>query len=470
MQGNDWIIEETQGAHFTDKRLKTRYKRLLDKLMGSPSQSIPMTFKTWKETLAAYRFFNNQAITPEQILTPHYEATVERIKKEKVVLILQDTSEIDLSGRKNLSEVGYLGSSQRKGFYLHPSLAVTPEKLCLGLVDMEFLQRKELGSRGQRKEKAIEEKESYRWLKGYEAANRVALHAPNTIVVSVSDRESDIYELLEKTPSQDNQAYWLIRSSLNRKIAGSDNLKLREAVKQSCPIGEIEFSLPVGRIYDRDNSKRHPRQQRTVQQEIRALTIKLRPPCRKDKALKPVWVNVIHCAEMNPPSDRDKIEWFLLTSLSIEHEESVKKIVNWYLCRWQIETYFKILKSGCTVEKLQFESFKAISNCIALYLIISWRILYLTTLSRTYGYISCNRVLENEEWQSVYVVVRQQPPPTTPPPLKEIIFMIAQLGGFLNRKGDREPGPRVMWVGLQRMRDFTLAWKTFESMKRNNCV
>lgn len=335
---------------------------------------------------------------------------------------------------------------------------------------MQIWQRKELGTRAQRKDKPFENKESYRWLKGYEAANRVALNSPDTVIVSIADREGDIYEVLEKTASEENKAYWLIRSSLNRKTLGGDNLKLQEIAKKSLSIGEIEFELPAGRIYNGDKSKRPKRKERVVRQEIKALTVKLCPPPRKKGKLSSVSINVIHCVEIAPPNQEDKIEWFLLTSLPINEAKTVVDIVSWYLCRWQIEIFFKILKSGCMVEKLQFESFKALINCIALYMIVAWRILYLTTIGRVCPHIRCDYVFEAEEWQSICVIVTKEPPPQETPLLKEVIFMIAQLGGFLGRKSDGDPGPQVMWIGLQRLRDFTLAWKTFGTLTKTNCV
>jgi hypothetical protein len=398
MQENNWVVEEAKTAYFTDERLRRRYIGLLDSLAKSPDKSIPGACKTWKETLAAYRFFNHEDITPKEILTPHYEATLERIKKEKIVLIPQDTTEIDFSGRKNLEDIGYLNDEKSRGFYLHPSLAITPEKLCLGLLDLQVWKREELGTRFKRKDKPIEEKESYRWLKGYETANRIALDAPDTMVVSVSDREGDIYEVLEKVPSEKNKAYWLIRSNINRKALNEDNLKLQDAVKKSLPIGEIEFELPAGRIYNRDKSKRAKREKRKVLQEIRTCTVKLCPPPRKGKKLTSVSINVIHCVEKDSPSKEDRVEWFLLTSLPVDDAESALDIVGWYLCRWQIEIFFKILKSGCIIEKLQFESFKAISNCIALYMIVAWRILYLTMLGRACPDMKCSCVFEPDEW------------------------------------------------------------------------
>jgi len=469
MQETNWVIEETRTAHFTDERLKKRYLSLLDSFTQSPNKSIPGACKTWKETLAAYRFFNHEDITPKEILSPHYEATLGRIKKEKVVLIPQDTTEIDFSGRKTL-DVGYLKDKNSRGFYLHPSLAITSDKVCLGLVDVQIWQREELGTRADRKDKPIEKKESYRWLEGYEVANRIALDASDTMVVSIADREGDIYEVLEKMPSEENKAYWLIRSSLNRKTLEEGNLKMQEVVKKESPIGEIEFELSPGKTYNRDKSKRAKRKKRIVRQEIRVCTVKLCPPPRKGKKLNPITINVIHCVEKSPPSEEDKVEWFLLTSLPISDAEAVINIVNWYLCRWQIEIFFKILKSGCTIEKLQFESFKATSNCIALYLIVAWRVLYLTTLGRVCPDIKCDCVFENEEWWSVYAVATKKPLPKKVPKLNEIILMVAKLGGFLGRKSDGEPGPKVMWIGMQRMRDFTLAWETFGPNKRKSYV
>lgn len=470
MQKDNWVVRETKSANFSDKRLEKRFINLIDSFAKSPDKSIPVACRTWKETLAAYRFFNHEDVTEKVILSPHYDATLERIKKEKVALIAQDTTDIDFSGRKSLEDMGYLENESSQGFYLHPSLAVTPERVCLGLVDVQIWRREEIGIRGQRKDKAIEEKESYRWLKGYEAANAIALRAPDTTVVSISDREGDIYEVLEKTPSKENAAYWLIRSSINRRTEEENNLKLREAVKKALPIGEIEFELPKGRIYNRDKSKRTARKERIVRQEIRACSIVLSPPKRKGKKLSPITINVIHCAEIEPPNNEDKIEWFLLTSLPVEDSKAAIEIVNWYLCRWQIEIFFKILKSGCTVEKLQFESFKATSNCVALYMIVAWRVLYLTTLGRMCPEIGCDCVFEPDEWQSVYMIITKKPPPKKPPKLNVVILMIAKLGGFLSRKSDGYPGAKVMWIGIQRMRDFAVAWETFGNIRGKTYV
>jgi len=469
----NWSIEETKTANFGDKRLDRRYSDLLNSFANMPNKSIPATCKSWNETIAAYRFFNHVNITSQEILSPHKNATLERIKNEKIILIAQDTTDIDFTGRKPIAGMGYLDREKSHGFYLHPSLALTPERSCLGVIDMQTWTREKIGGK-ERKSKPIEEKETYCWLKGYESANNIALAAPDTVVINIADRAGDVYELLEKMPSNTNKAYWLVRSQQNRSLLDEEGkglaLKLRETVNASNPIGEIEFTLSPGKIYNRNRSQRAPRKERQVRQEIRACTVYLKPPKRKGKKLTPVAINVIHCKEINAPNNEDQLEWFLLTSFPIKDSCAAFDVVKWYLCRWQIESFFKILKSGCGVEELQFDTLKATTNCIALYMIVAWRILYLTMLGRNCPDIDCNAVFEDSEWQAVYAIVTKKSPPKDPPKLNEIILMIARLGGFLARKSDGYPGPKVMWVGMQRMKDFTLAWETFHSIEDKTYV
>lgn len=470
---SDWVIAETSGSNFNDERLNKRYRKLLNSLGSAPNKSISGTFKSWGETIAAYRFFNNEDVNEAEILSPHKEATIERIKKESLVLVPQDTSTIDFSKRQAIEGMGYLNDKKTQGFYLHPSLAITPDRQCLGVVDFQAWIRKEIGTGTTRKNRTIEEKESYCWIKSYEAANQIALVAPNTAIISITDREGDIYELLEKLPSESNKAYWLVRCQQNRLVLNQENgeeSRLWDIVKNTVPIGEIEFTLPAGTTYNRDKSKRNPRKERTVQQVVRAHTVHLKPARRKGKKLNPIVINVIHCEEINPPSEEDKIEWFLLTSYPINDVKTAIDAIGWYLCRWQIELFFKILKSGCTVEELQFETYKATLNCVAMYAIIAWRILYLTMLGRNYPDLPCNVVFEPHEWQSVYVISTKKPIPKQPPSLHTIITMIAKLGGFLGRKSDGYPGSKVMWIGMQRMKDFAQAWEIFQSGDYKSCV
>ena len=472
---NNWAFEENKETNYGDKRLDSRFIEILDAASKNPDESIPAKFKSWTETIATYRFFNNEKVTPSKILSCHKASTIERIKQEKIVLMPQDTSDISFSGRKSIEGMGYLNTEKSMGVYIHPTIAVTPNGLHLGIVDFQYWNRSELGVKADKKNKSIEHKESHCWLKGYEAANNVALQAPKTIVVSISDREGDIYEVLSNLPSDEKKAFWLIRSSYNRKTKNENEedevFKMHELVKSKDSMGEIEFKLPKGKIYSRSEKERSERRKRTVKQQIRSCQVTILPPKRlKGKEeLAPITINIIHCKEINPPSLDDCLEWFLVTSLPVKNLEDASNIINWYLCRWTIETFFKVLKSGCNVEKLQFKSLDAMLNCIALYHVVAWRILYLTTIGRTCPEIECTTVFEEEEWKSVYIISTGEEPPIKPPNLNTIIIMIAKLGGYLDRKCDEDPGAKTMWIGLKRAKDFALAYNVFMPFKKR-CV
>ncbi len=159
-----------------------------------------------------------------------------------------------------------------------------------------------------------------------------------------------------------------------------------------------------------------------------------------------------------------------LGTVKVGFEQAVEKI-QWYLCRWQIEIYFRILKSGCKIEKLQLEHIDRLRPAIALYMIVAWRVLYLTMLGRECPDLPCDLVFDREEWQAIYIVTHRETPPSKPPTLNTILRMMAGFGGFLGRKYDGEPGPQTVWIGLQRARDFVLALQAQNAIRTSKiCV
>ena len=147
----------------------------------------------------------------------------------------------------------------------------------------------------------------------------------------------------------------------------------------------------------------------------------------------------------------------MLTNLPVTTGDQVLEKLQWYLCRWQIEIFFRILKSGCKVEKLQLECTERLRPALAMYMIVAWRVLYLTYLGRECPDLPCELVFDTKEWQAIHLVSTQTRAPEQVPSLNTILRMIAGMGGFLVRKSDGEPGPQTIWIGLQRTRDFVLA-------------
>jgi hypothetical protein len=465
----DWIIEELETVDLSDKRLDNRFSLVLERLSDKPTASIPAACKSWTETIGAYRFFQNDAVTSEKILKPHGDATINRIREHSVVLMIQDTTELDYTGKNDIADLGSLTYENRKGLLLHATIALTPERVCLGVIDGQFLRENaetEPTPIEHHNQRPIEQKESYRWVEGYRRCAQVAAQVPDTMVVMIGDRECDIYEVFDEAAQCSHRAEWIIRSSQNRRLDGevdqsrSATIKLWESVENAPPLGRVEFTLP----------KSHERKDKQVVASLQTKRLRLYPPHRKGSKLPVVEVSVIKLSEINPPNGEEPIEWIILTSLPVNTLEEAVTIIQWYVCRWQIEIYFRILKSGCTVQELQLETADRIKPAVAVYMIIAWRIFYYLMLGREYPNFPCNLVFEEEEWKSVYVIIKGKEPPPEAPQLGEMINMIASLGGYLGRKYDGPPGPKTLWLGFQRMADFALAWSMFKTRGDKICV
>jgi len=442
-----WARQEMASIALNDKRLDERAMNILERFMSQPTASIPTACRGWDETLAAYRFFDNAKVTAPKVLAPHYAATVERMAPHETVLCVQDTTELDYTGQDQLKGLGPLTYEARCGLYLHPTVAITPERLCLGVIDTLMWARdgNHFGKKSKRREKTLAEKESQRWIDGYRQVCETAAQLPNTRCVYMADRESDIYELFLEGYDQNHQADWLIRASHDRAL--EDDEHISEALAQAPILGEISFDLPAS----------HRRGGQTVTQILKTAQLTLRPPKRTHSDLQAIEVTVVLAQELRPPKNENPVTWVLLTNLEVTSADQAIEKIQWYLCRWQIEIYFRILKSGCQIEELQLEHIDRLQPALALYMIVAWRILYLTMLGRECPDLPCDLVFDLQEWRAIFIVSEKQPPPDEPPSLNTIVRMLASFGGFLGRKGDGEPGPQSIWIGLQRSRDFVLA-------------
>jgi len=462
------IVAELAGVQLGDERLNRRSKKVIEALAANPEASVNAACGGWSDTLAAYRFFNNDAVTPEKILRPHRDATVARMREQPVVLIVQDTTELDFTAHPP-RDAKCLNRPTRFGLYDHTLLAVTPERLCLGVVGGEQFDRdpETLGQSKDRATSPIEEKESLRWLTGYRRACELAAECPQTRVVSVADREADVYDIFVEAQRQREAssshepskpcADFLVRARVERclterdaEAGGATYLKVRGEVERSRLLGTRVVNLP-------ETPKRAAR---AATIELRAVTVIVKPPHARSH-LPAVTMNVVLAQEVGAPGDGDGVSWLLLTSLPIDTLDAVLRVVDHYVARWTVESYFRVLKSGCRVEEIQLETLPRLKNCLALYKIIAARILYLTYLNRVTPDIPCDTVFAPCEWKSVYRVVAKKPLPPQPPRLGDFLKLVTQLGGYNNRATEPPPGPQPLWTGLRRMLDFAQAWLAF---------
>jgi hypothetical protein len=481
-----WAKEEMERGVFEDERLNVRLTKLLSDLGERPQVSIPAACGGHTETAAAYRFFDNESVTAEMVLQPHFERTRQRMAEHSVVLLVQDTTELVLTRpHQQVAGAGPLKCPSQRGALLHPLQTFTPDGTPLGAVWARMWTREEEPVALSRKEKRrlrrtspLEAKESFRWLEGLRTAREVAQQVPQTMCVCIGDSEADIYELFAE-PRGAMPVHWLIRAAQDRlvespgSVAGESSLAsgpfaaaphIRAAVLTSPVLFQKQISVR-GRdqkIKCKTGSREQPRESRTAQVEARATTVRLCPPDRAHVELAPVVINVVLVREIDPPADDVPVEWLLLTTLPIDNADQVRQIVQYYAVRFMIEVLFRVLKSGCRVEERRFEHIDRLLPCVAVYLIVAWRTLMVCRLGRSSPDLDCEAVFEPAEWKSVWMVVKRERPPATPPKLGVMIRLVAQLGGYVNHPGRHDPpGPQTVWLGLQRTRDLAWAWTTF---------
>jgi hypothetical protein len=453
--------------------LDKRFATLLDQLSSKPHESITAACGGWADISAAYRFFDNDKVTPAPILSPHRDATIRRCAPHPVVLVAQDTTEVDLT-RAREKVGGPLSDDEHWGIHVHPSLVLTPDRIPLGVLHARMWARDPADFRKRRKAKTkpIEDKESFRWLEGYHHATalRRELGKP---VVSLSDSEGDIYEcFVAWADTRDGPtADFIVRACRNRCLSETDpayeadvTTLLWDAVERRPVRGwrKIEVSARPAQTGD-GSVRRQARSARTARVTFRAATVTLKgvrrpgPDGGPSTVLPDVTVNVVLVREEHPRAGEPAIEWLLVTSRPVTKRSEIETVVDYYASRWLIEEYFKVLKSGCGIEKLQLETTPRVAACVAVKLIVAWRVLYLVRLGRERPDVTCEAVLMPEEWQSVWRVVQGKEPPRKAPPLGVMIQLIARLGGYIPRPKD-PPGTKVIWIGLQRTRDFAQVW------------
>jgi Transposase DNA-binding/Transposase Tn5 dimerisation domain len=463
-----WAMDEVAGANLGDKRLDARFAMLLSTLGDRPILSIPAACGGRAEMKAAYRFFDNEKVWFENVLEPHIAKTKERMTAQKAVLLVQDTTEVDLTRPEQAVEGAGELDGPRRGVLLHAMHAFDPDGLPLGTAWAKVLNRTEGVSHEaaeeksrKRKQKPIEEKESLRWLTGLREARKLAQEMPEVQCICVADSEADIYELFAE-PRGAQPVHWLIRACQDRAISGNPGHQLRGEALATPMLYQVDLVIRgrKAKTAAEDRGRRQNRETRRATVEVRAASVTLRPPSRPDRKLPPVTVNVVLVREANPPAGEVRVEWILVTTLPIDTLEQVRTIVEHYCVRWSIEVLFRTLKSGCRIEHRRFEHIDRVLPALALYLIVAWRTLFMCHLGRSCPDIDCEAIFEPSEWKAVWMAVHRKRPPQKSPRLREMVHLIASLGGYVERK-QSEPGAQTVWIGLQRMHDLAWAWDTF---------
>lgn len=380
-------------------------------------------------------------------LERHQHQAQRHPQQHGVVLAVQDTTSFNFGGRQ-IDDLGVLDDNRTGGFFAHTTLSVSTSGVPLGLADQQVWTRPRTAKAKDEAHKAlpIDRKESYKWLVGL---NQSVQQAPDQQVITVCDREADIYELFATAQAQ--AADFIVRVVRNRRTA--DGLLLEQALAEAATVSSFTLCYPR-------RPQAHPQQ---VSMTLRYATLTLLPPkrvkCAHFMPLTPLTVQVVEAVETAPPAGEKPLRWRLVTTLPVNHDHEAHTVLRYYSYRWVVERFHYVLKSGCHFEESQLSSYAALTNHLALCSSVAWQLLWLTYQARLTPAASCEGVLAPAAWQALTAFLAHSPQPAPhPPTLRDAVRGIARLGGFLARTGDGEPGVKVLWRGLARLDDLASLW------------
>ncbi len=458
-----WIDEELAGCKFADVRLDKRFRTLVERLSEGVGETIPMACQDWANTKAAYRFLSNPRVGEEDILAGHFRSTQDRFRStDGLVLVLHDTTEFSFR-RENpepIGKIGIVGGRRDRtgqaefyttcGILMHSSLVVTTEGLPLGIAAIKFWSRKDFKGTNALKKKInstrvpIEEKESVRWIDNIKQTT--ALLTDPQRCIHIGDRESDIYELF--CTAHDANTHFLVRTCVDRLAEDRQH-----TISQQMETVDVKANHRIAVL----DKKSQPAE---AILEIRYRRIRVLPPIGKQRRYPELQLTVIYAQERETPSGRDPIDWKLITDLPVSTPREAVEKLEWYASRWKIETFHKILKSGCRAEESKLRTADRLVNLIAVFCILSWRIFWMTMLNRSTSAAPISIAFTDTECQLLdHLVPDPAKSRSVKKSLSSYIIKVARLGGYLARATDPPPGNIVMWRGLSRLTDIVLGFE-----------
>jgi hypothetical protein len=422
---------------------------------ANPGGSIPQLFERWSETKAAYTFFGNPAVTPDEIQVTHRDLVLERMGQPGFYLLLEDTSEMSWAGQQPRPGLGPVGESKdgKQGFLLHTTLAAKwPEEAqpkepgrrppveLLGIADQQAVVRQAAPAGETRRERLLRERESEVW---EATTTRLGTAPPEPAIrwVRVCDRGADIYEFLLSCQQEGHG--FVVRAAQDRALldeTGQVGGHLFETARAGAALGEFELELRA----------RPGQAARTAHLSVSATRVCLRAPYRPGSGpgkLPPIECTVVRVWEGSPPAGVEPLEWILLCDAVVTSFEQAREVALQYAARWLVEEFHKALKTGLGAEKLQLEPGQSLMNAVALMSVVALRLLHLREVARRSPEAPAAHSGLSELELAVLEEKARRPLPT----VRDVALALGKLGGHLNRKGDGLPGWITLWRGYLKL-------------------
>ena len=459
---DSWARREFGRSDLADGRLRTRLESMAAAWQRHPGAPLPAIFPGSAEQQAAYRFLHNGKVASADILQPHREALLERLRQESTVLLVQDTTTLNYTGLRGSAQgLGPLKerASSARGLFVHAAVAFTEGRRPVGVSGLESWARPEA------EPAAEQEKESRRWFRGFDQGRQLGRLSPGTRVVVVGDRESDIYELLKWQSEHRQEAGLLVRAnaSRQRKVKVRDP-QLGQLIRTLQAQPDFETPVVTGRqvVIDSQGGQR-ARGKRTAVTELCIGQVELQPPQERAQD-GPLQVWVVRVLETEPPAGQEPLEWLLVSSEGGATAEWAERIVGWYEARWGIEEYFRVLKTGTRIEDRRLQEADALVKCLAFDAITAWQVFSLERYARDEPDTPAAEVLSEGEREVIRIVVRAErllPPAERerpfPADIRSWVMLLGRMAGWRPSKRRPLPGNEVLWrayVQMQGMRRF----------------
>jgi hypothetical protein len=440
-----WGVGEFCGALLGDARRGKRAAQIAAGLLCNVGSAISSSCGG-AGAQAVSRLFDCEEVTETSMLSKHVQRTVERTRQQQEgrILVVQDTTVLDFSGRSNISGLGHTSINGGSGVIMHSAVVMSEQKLPLGVLGLRLWCRDkgEVGINAKRKSRNTMEKESAKWLWGLEQTSK-HLSGMGKEVVLIGDRESDMYDLFAATHPSD--VHILARISQDRLInVGDKQVRIFDALDASPTLGSYELDLP--------------KEKRAAKLVVRSCPAVLNPPKGYNLAnSRSVLVWAIDIAETDAPDGAEPLHWRLMTSLYAGSFEDCKYIAECYGARWSIEEFHRTLKTGCKVERLQFESINRLRPAIALLCVVAYQVMYLTRYARFNPEAPASNIATEDEQETVESWVRMNRFATYDIlTATDYVRGIGFIGGFRGRKCDGQPGAKAIWEGLRDLKNLTM--------------
>jgi hypothetical protein len=445
------VSSEFDGAELGDDRLGKRLICIAQALESDPAGGFPRAMKSEAELEGLYRFINNGRFSEDDILAPHFERTFARAREANEVLAIHDSSYFQSAKKGPRQQAGIKSVVGARGFIAHVALLATADGKPLGLGHLETLVRTGRKMR-EPKTSQPEEKMTARWLRSAAAIDE------QVSATHLIDAEGDFFGLLHAL--QGAAASFVIRAGHLQRIVQSNGVRgsleavaarLKPRIFRTIQLSERRY---IERLRGPHSRRKHPqRDAREARVGISATSVEI-PPSASAGSKMALSVNVLRVWELKPPARQPPIEWILLTSEDIETPEALQRIVDLYRKRWLIEEFFKALKTGCSLEKRQVESFTALRKVLALLAPIAYRLLLLRALHRQSANAPPSAGFDEID---LNLIVRAQGQTTEPPrTLDEAYLLLARLGGHIRNNGP--PGWMTLAAGYETLLILRLGW------------